>query len=285
MLSKKLLKILVLIICVICIVIMSSIYYSSNTLLVTHYTINNIGSESIRIIQLTDLHNKEFGKDNNQLIDKIATQKPDLIFMTGDMLNKDEENTDIIISLIQELSKLATVYYGYGNHEIEWEETYHKDLKNILMSAGANVLNNEYKDITIKGHDIRIGGYYGYYRQPGMTTKDENQKKIELEFADDFENTNKLKILLCHIPTTWLDWQYRDKYPIDLVFSGHYHGGQIRIPFIGGLYAPYVGFFPKYTKGIFKGKTSTTILSTGLASEGFIPRINNPAEIVVLDLK
>lgn len=125
----------------------------------------------------------------------------------------------------------------------------------------------------------------GYYRQPGMLTQDEEQKKIELDFANDFENTDRLKILINHIPTQWVDWDYINEYPVDIVFSGHYHGGAIRIPIIDqGLYAPYVGWFPPYTKGMFTGSQATCVLSTGLGSEHNIPRLNNPPDIVIVDV-
>ena len=125
----------------------------------------------------------------------------------------------------------------------------------------------------------------GYYRKPGMFKVSDEQKEFELAFADDFENTDNYKILLNHIPTQWVDWNYIDQYPVDLVFSGHYHGGLVRIPIIDrGVYAPYVGWFPPYTKGVYSGSQATCVLSAGLGSDCVIPRLNNPPEIVVVDL-
>jgi hypothetical protein len=125
----------------------------------------------------------------------------------------------------------------------------------------------------------------GYYRQPGMFDVSDKEMHIEIQFADDFENTNRVKILLNHVPTQWLDWDYIDKYPIDIVFSGHYHGGTIRIPIIDrGIYAPYVGFFPEYTKGVYNGECVTCVLSSGLGNDTVVPRLNNSPEIVVVDL-
>ena len=109
--------------------------------------------------------------------------------------------------------------------------------------------------------------------------------QAERAFADEFENTNRVKILLCHIPTPWLDWGYIDQFPVDLVLSGHYHGGQVRLPLIGGLYAPYVGFFPEYTRGIFQGEKATCVLSVGAGTENGLPRINNMPEMVVVEMK
>ena len=213
-----------------------------------------------------------------------AEQQPDLIFITGDMINQDEENTEILCTLLEQLTAIAPVYYGFGNHERNWECGTQKELKDKIAQTGAIVLDCEYKDVTVKGQELRIGGYYGYYRQPGMLTKSEAQREKELAFADEFEDTDRIKILLCHIPTAWLDWEYIDKFPVDLVFCGHYHGGQIRLPLIGGLYAPNVGWFPEYTKGIFQGSEATCVLSAGLGNETWVPRVNNLPEIVVADL-
>lgn len=256
----------------------------NNELTTTKYEIKQQFADDIRIVQLSDLHNSEFGTSNSGLIELVSFQNPDLIFMTGDMLNGYEENTEIATDLIRNLTEIAPVYFSYGNHEVEWEEKFQKDLKVLLEEAGAIVLDNEYRDIEINGNKIRIGGYYGYYKQPGMLNQSEEERQAELDFTEEFENTDRYKILLCHIPTAWLDWEYMDKYPVDLVLSGHYHGGQVKLPFVGGLYAPYVGLFPEYTEGFFEGDAATCILSTGLGSSAWIPRLYNPPEVVVIDL-
>ena len=146
-------------------------------------------------------------------------------------------------------------------------------------------MDNEYIDVEIKGNKLRIGGYMGFYWQPHMMTVDPEQQEFEREFYRSFEDTERYKILLNHIPTQWIDWEYVNLCPVDLVFCGHYHGGVIRIPFTDqGVFAPYVGWFPRFTKGMDVGICSTCVLSVGLGSEHLVPRINNPPEIVVLDL-
>lgn len=239
----------------------------------------------IRIVHLTDLHNAQFGKNNEKLVDKVTAQKPDIIIMSGDMLNEDDPNSSIIISLISDLSLIAPVYFGYGNHEKHWEKIHGQDLRPLLEQAGASVVDNDYIDLEFKGTKLRIGGYMAYYPVPHMSTHDETQQTLELAFAEDFENTNRLKILINHIPTGWVDWNYVNKYPVDIVFSGHYHGGMIRIPILNqGVYAPYVGLFPPFTKGVYTGQKATCILSAGLGIEHHIPRFYNPPEIVVVNL-
>ncbi len=266
-------------------VVVGYFFITSKNLTINKYSLNESVISSIRILQLSDLHNAEFGDNNEELIDLVKKQSPDLIVMSGDMINRDEENLDIITDLISSLSDVAPIYYGYGNHEVDWIESFGFDLEDKLTQAGSVVLNNSYRDVSVNDSELRIGGYMGYYRQPGMLTQDEEQKKIELDFANDFENTDRLKILINHIPTQWVDWDYINEYPVDVVFSGHYHGGAIRIPIIDqGLYAPYVGWFPPYTKGMFTGSQATCVLSTGLGSEHNIPRLNNPPDIVIVDV-
>lgn len=266
-------------------VVVGYFFITSKNLTINKYYLNESVISSIRILQLSDLHNAEFGDNNEELIDLVKKQSPDLIVMSGDMINRDEENLDIITDLISSLSDVAPIYYGYGNHEVDWIESFGFDLEDKLTQAGSVVLNNSYRDVSVNDSELRIGGYMGYYRQPGMLTQDEEQKKIELDFANDFENTDRLKILINHIPTQWVDWDYINEYPVDVVFSGHYHGGAIRIPIIDqGLYAPYVGWFPPYTKGMFTGSQATCVLSTGLGSEHNIPRLNNPPDIVIVDV-
>ena len=266
------------------VLILGNIIYSNNHLTFSQHSVETDLSTPIRIIQLSDLHNKKFGENNKNLIKKILEQKPDIVVMTGDMVNSYQKDLTTVTSLIRELSKSIPVYFSLGNHEISYQQNFDVDLKEIFENTGAVVLDYEYADVSIKGNNLRIGGYYGYYRTPHLDTTSAEQKKIMSKFSNEFEDTDIYKLLLCHIPTTWVDWDGIDDYPVNLVLCGHYHGGQIRIPFVGGLHAPYVGWFPKNTKGMFVGEKATCILTTGLGSGKKIPRINNPPEIVIIDL-
>lgn len=292
-------------------------YITSKSLTVTHYTVQShistkstadedaygTGEETfaasdaiedvddvtdakpLRIVQIADLHNAEFGEGNEDLISLVADQEPDLIFMTGDMLNRDDENTEIVSDLISNLCQIAPVYYGYGNHETAWERRWEGDLHELFGTAGAHVLECEYEDITVNGQDLRIGGYMAYWGVPHMMVSDLSQQEKENKFFEAYADTDRYKVLLNHIPTQWVDWHYIDHSSVDLVFCGHYHGGIVRIPIIDrGLIAPYVGWFPPYTKGCYEGETTTCILTAGLGSEYWVPRLNNPPEIVVTEL-
>ena len=261
------------------------LYLTSILLCVEEYKVEAAVDNRIRIVHLSDLHNSEFGRNNVRLVRKVQEQHPDLILMSGDMLNRDEENIDVVTALIRRLADVAPVFYGYGNHEKAWERRFGYDLKAVLEKNGANVVDNSFYDVSVQGNEIRIGGYMGYYQAALMDTKDPAEQEKAFKFAKDFQNTDRVKLLINHIPTQWVDWDYVDKFPVDLVFSGHYHGGVMRSPFLDqGLYAPYVGWFPPFTKGVYAGEKAICVLSAGLGSEYHIPRLNNPPEIVAVEL-
>ena len=249
-------------------------------LIVRQYTYRNPKiAAPIRAVQLTDLHNYQYGRDNQRLIAKIQRQKPDVIFMTGDMLNEDEDRTDIVLHLVREACAIAPVYFSLGNHEVGYEKTYGEgDLTEQLEAAGAVVLEKEYVDTKIAGQEVRIGGVYGYL------LPEDWEDGSEQRFLEAFVQTDRLKILLSHVPEGLLLWKSMEYWDVDLVFSGHVHGGQVRVPFVGGLFDPEEGFFPMYTRGMFSCGNGTMILSAGLGSSRGIPRVNNLPEIVVCDI-
>ncbi len=261
--------------------------YSSYAITVSRYIVSSEKvTGSFRIIFLSDLHGREFGTGNKRLLEKIKAESPDFICMVGDIFNSDADETEIeaMCAFIHSATEIAPVFYCLGNHENDYIKGHGSGLKDQIVAAGATVLDAEYNDLEINGVPVRLGGYMGYYRTPHMNTSVSAEQQQLMRFTEQFEDTERYKILLNHIPTNWLDWNYRDKYPVDLVLSGHYHGGVIRIPILEqGLYAPYVGKFPPYTKGIFTGKYATCILTTGMAGSYGLPRFFNPPEIVVVD--
>ena len=271
------------IIFVICILVVYDLCLSKYGLVCTDYTVKNskIHTE-IRIAQLTDLHNSIFGEDNKRLIKKVADQNPDMICITGDLLNMDINNVNIALNLISGLSKSCPVFISLGNHEINYRYSDLNELIKKFEQAGATVLNFEFQDLKIKGETIRIGGLYGY----NLQTTNEACHDDEVEFLSNFQNTNDFKLLLTHMPYAWYRAGSLDYWHVDMVLSGHTHGGQVRIPFIGALYAPDIGWFPGREKGLYYSNDMKQImlLSTGLGSTEVIPRFNNIPEIVVLDI-
>ena len=142
---------------------LGSLYISNNLLLVSHYEFPTKKSQNtLRILQITDLHNIQFGDCNESLIEQVEIQNPDLILLTGDLLNSDEQNTSIALELIRELSKIAPTYASYGNHEKEYEKNYGINLTTAFEEAGAKVMEFSYEDIEVNGQNLRIGGLYGY---------------------------------------------------------------------------------------------------------------------------
>ena len=242
-------------------------------------------SAPIRIVQLTDLHNSAFGTGNQTLVDLVAKQQPDLIFITGDLLNANTQRTDIATNLISDLCEIAPVYVSQGNHETEYLERYGTDLTPRYQAAGATVLEKEYVDVTVNGQKLRIGGIYGYCQPPKYFATGEADSE-EYTFLTDFQNTDAYTMLLCHMPLCWLQGSSLEDWDIDCVFSGHIHGGQIILPGGCGVYAPDMGWFSGKLRGVYTSSdgSSSLVLSAGLGNTEWVPRFHNVPEIVTVDL-
>ena len=253
---------------------------------VTNYVLSSPKlTAPIRVVQLTDLHNSEFGEKNERLVRMVSKQHPDVILLTGDMLNGREDETEIAVNLVRRLTEVAPVYFSYGNHEVTHEQMYARDLTALFEQAGATVLNRTYEDVTVNGQTIRLGGIYGYCL-PEKYYYSGEARYWECEFLKEFQNTEDYTLLLAHLPTCWIRNDNLDIWKIDFVVSGHEHGGQIRLPWIGGLYAPDQGFFPGRSSGVYLSEDGkkAMVLSRGLGSGVGVPRFNNVPEIVVVDI-
>lgn len=269
-------------------VILGCILYTSKYVLTTiSYRLQTTRLiPSLRILQLSDLHNSEFGTHNSRLISAVRAQSPDLILLTGDLLNSDEQRTDIATELITQLCDIAPVYCSNGNHEVEYQEKYGVDVDELYREAGAVVLEKDYRDITVKNQQIRLGGIYGYCL-PGKYLETGEADLEETVFLEEFQNTDLPTILMCHMPVCWMINGSLDAWDVDYVFAGHVHGGEVILPFIGGLYGPDLGWFPGRMEGIYTSgdHQKTLILSRGLGTNEMIPRFNNIPEIVVADIQ
>lgn len=287
---KNILKIIVILIVIIILLITTEVIISYKCLTVTNYKIKSDKiKESTRIVLISDLHDNEFGNNNQKLIDKIKDQKPDLILLDGDMINEEADHADSVCHLVKELKKTAPVYYALGNHEKGYLKRKTSELLGQLKAAGAQVLEKEYKDITANGNQIRIGGFYEYafaVDDKGNMSKERMKPKIR-KFLEDFQSSDSFKIMMSHRPDSFIFGHAVDTWKIDLVVSGHAHGGQVRIPFIGGLYGADQGWFPKYIDGIHHFKrVKNMVITRGMGSDKEkLPRFHNVPEIVVIDLK
>jgi predicted MPP superfamily phosphohydrolase len=271
---------------VICLAAFFAVLIGNTHISTTSYSValQNLGS-SVRVILLSDLHGKSFGRENSRLIAKIEEQTPDVIFLDGDMIDRSADSADVqeLLRLIKRLHEIAPVYFAPGNHELEYMQT-DTSLLTQVAEACAVVVNDSYADVTIAGQPLRIGGIMGHAFYFGRS-EEEFSSSPEYQFLKAFEDTDVPKICLAHMPDTFIFNGAYNLWNVDLVLSGHTHGGLIRLPFIGGMYAPMQGWFPEYDRGYFLlGEHMQMVISAGLSGHGVIPRINNPPEIVVIDL-
>ena len=234
--------------------------------------------DGFRIVQVSDLHNAEFGEGNSKLLELLSRTDPDIIVLTGDLI--DSRNTDIEIALAfaREAMKIAPVYFVSGNHEARVSE--YEDLKIGLAEAGVIVLENQKVEITREGESITLMGIDDPSFQESYLFGD--AESVARQAIDDLQNeSDGYTILLSHRPELF---ELYVETGMNLVFSGHAHGGQFRLPFIGGLVAPNQGFFPKYDAGLFSEENTTMIVSRGVGNSIVPLRFNNRPEIISVDL-
>lgn len=235
--------------------------------------------DNFTIIQVSDLHNKRFGKDQAKLLNKVKKENPDIILVTGDLIDRRRYDLETSMLFIDGAVEIAPVYYVSGNHEA-WSLKY-DEIKDKLIKAGVVVLDNKVSEIFVGKSKIEVIGVM----DPAFDTP-EGIKDIYL--SNFIQNLNSLsqsdnfKILLSHRPELFDIYVTEE---IDLTFSGHAHGGQFRLPLIGGLFAPHQGFFPKYTSGKHKISEYTLVVSRGLGNSLFPLRIFNNPEIVKVILQ
>lgn len=281
---KKHKKLLLIILSVI--ILISALYVliftDNKTLGTTYYTVSsqNLPNsfDGFTIVQVSDLHNDLFGEDNCELISAIKSASPDIIVITGDLIDSYDTNVDIARNFIDDIICIAPVYYTTGNHEYRFPLTYEK-FEKYMIAAGVTVLRDKTTEIECGGESITIAGvddpFFSGIEKFGETEY----------FADKLRgliSEEGFTLLLSHRPEifeTYCDIGF------DLVLSGHAHGGQIRLPVIGGILAPNQGFFPQYEEGLHEYSGTTLIISRGLGNSSFPLRVNNPPELVVVTLR
>ena len=234
--------------------------------------------DNFRIVQISDLHNTEFGENNEKLLLMLKQADADIIAITGDMIDSRNTDVDVAISFAQKAVNIAPVYYVNGNHESRVLGEYEK-LKQGLTDAGVTILENSSADITIGDEAITLIGINDPTFRMELVD-DTMEQNIAHQLEDMIPDNDNYKVLLAHRP------EYFDVYAgnVDLVLSGHAHGGQFRIPFIGGLVAPGQGFFPEYYEGSHIKENTEMIVSRGIGNSIIPFRINNKPEIIVAEL-
>lgn len=237
------------------------------------------GFDGFTIVQISDLHNKMFGKGQIRLLEKIESAKPDIIVITGDLIDRRRYDLETSMVFIRKAVKIAQVYYVPGNHEA-WSGEY-RTIKENLGNEGVKVLEDEKVELVRRDSKIEIIGLKdpAFYNSSYLDDMDSSKLENELERLSD---DSSFQILLCHRPELFSIYIENN---IDLSFTGHAHGGQFRIPFVGGLVAPSQGLFPKYTSGIHTEGSSTMVVNRGLGNSIIPIRIFNRPEIVKVVLK
>lgn len=265
--------------------LLSTQLYIDNTLIqVSKYEIKSdkIPKEfdKFKIVHLSDFHSYGFGKNNFKVLKKINDEVPDIIVMTGDMVNKYDENFEKFLDLAKDLSEKYKIYYIVGNHEARLRK---EDLNFIiekLKKFGVRILNDEKITIVRKKEHINIYGIHiplSYYK---VINKSTNVESVISKFLNHC-NKDEYNILLAHNP---LYFEEYSKQNIDLTLSGHVHGGMIRLPFIGAVLSPERKFFPKYSSGVYEINNKKLLVSRGLGHSRKGLRLFNKREIVSITL-
>ncbi len=233
-----------------------------------------------RIAQISDLHNAEFGENNAELLKLLSESKPDIIVITGDLIDALRTDVGTALCFAQESVKIAPTYYVTGNHEAFSSQ--YDTLKAGLEAAGIIVLEDETVSLEREGETIALLGLI----DPDFTVNgdmfDEVSAMVGTKLGKLVDDENRYTILLSHRPE--LFETYVDA-GIDLVISGHAHGGQFRLPFIGGLVAPNQGLFPKYDAGLYTDGRTDMVVSRGIGNSIIPLRFNNRPEIVLVELR
>lgn len=263
------------------------IYNKLSPLGVSHFEVSTglipESFDGLKIVHLSDLHNKVFGSNNAPMIKLIEAETPDLIVMTGDMISHRAPNTEQFLTLVKNLRKLCPVYYVNGNHELsDLEKKEFERVAQVLAEYGAVCLDNTSAEFHQGDEYIRLCGLCytaEYYR--GVREYKRGWKAFMLTDMVDFlgiKQPDEFTLLLAHNP---LDFSVYAEWGADLTFSGHIHGGFIRLPIVKGLISPERRLFPKYKEGVYQIGSSSLVVSRGLGNI----RINNPPEIVAVTMK
>ncbi len=251
------------------------LYWQNNGIEVNqHVYATNIPKnlDGFTITQVSDLQSKSFGKNQKTLLAKVADTNPDVIVVTGDLIDRNHTDIEASMAFIEGAREIAPIYFVSGNHEHqsgEWDE-----LSEMLVNANVTVLDNgksilSYNDenmVLVGLTDPRANPYYEEALETLMKGMDEDA----------------FTILLSHRPELF---DVYAEHSIDLAFTGHAHGGQIRLPKIGGIFSPNQGFFPDYTSGAYEENDTTMYVSRGLGNSTFPIRLNNRPEILVVTLE
>ena len=231
------------------------------------------------IAQVSDLHNAVFGENNAELLQILSECKPNIIVVTGDLVDAEHTDIDVALDFAKEAAQIAGTYYVTGNHEGSLSQ--YDELKTGLESMGVVVLEDTSMQLEYNGEKVTLIGL----SDPSFTLKGnmlgEVPAMVDTKLRGLIGDKDDYTILLSHRPVLFETYV---NCGVDIVLSGHAHGGQFRLPFIGGLVAPNQGLFPKYDAGLYTKGDTNMIVCRGLGNSIIPIRFNNRPEIVLLEL-
>ena len=255
-------------------------YPTSSSITLKSKNIPN-GFDGYTIVQISDYHNAHLLRGHRRLISLIENAKPDIIVITGDFFDSRRTELSSSISFANELVNIALCFYIPGNHESRKADKY-AELLSVFNDLNVTVLNNNYTSLIYGDDTVSLIGI----TDPAFEVEENDSEGIKNKLQDNLEKAipddNSYKILLSHRPE---HIEIYAKYNVDLVLSGHAHGGQLRFPFKNGIIAPGQGFFPKYTSGLYTLDKTNMIVSRGIGNSKFPLRINNRPEVVIINLE
>lgn len=230
-----------------------------------------------KIAHVSDLHNAQLGKENIKLLDLLEAAEPDMIAITGDIIDSQKTDIDIAVRFVAEAVKIAPCFYITGNHEAWVAQSAYAELEQEMQAAGVTVIHDSVVLLEHNGAFVSLIGM----DDPDYAARNSDSLNVDQRIKDLTETEN-YTILLSHRPELF---RLYCEAGIDLVLSGHAHGGQFRLPFIGGLVAPDQGFFPEYDAGKYSDGDTNMIVSRGIGNSIIPIRFNNRPEVVLIELQ
>ena len=257
--------------------------WGNTALELNHYTISSDrlpeAFDGYRIAHVSDLHNTEMGKDNEKLLDMLQEADPDIIAITGDIIDSRNTDIDVALQFTKDAMEIAPCYYVTGNHEARVSE--YDELKEGMIELGVAVLEDVHINLEQSGETISLLGV----NDPSFQTDylfGDSETVMQSKLHEITNEEDTYTILLSHRPELF---EVYTESKVDLVLSGHAHGGQFRLPFVGGLVAPNQGLFPKYDAGLYTEENTNMIVSKGIGNSILPFRFNNRPEVILIELQ
>ncbi len=275
--------------------ILCFLIYGNNAIKISRFRISleklPQGHAGLRIVHISDLHGKQFGRQNNRLAQALAGLEPDLIFVSGDMIDSHNDDGSAFINLLDELKGRYPVYCSLGNHEQIVRGTTGSDRFDIftkrLRDAGAILLDNERVEIEKDGVTFGIYGLTAklYHYSSRSVSDIWEDAELKVEFIEDKlgrPRDDEVAFLLAHNPKYFEEYV---KWGAGLVCAGHVHGGVVRLPFLGGILSPDVTFFPPYSAGLYRSGETIMHVSRGMGNSVIPFRIFNRPDLSLIMLE